>query len=127
MCVCQPLSCVRLCNPKDYSLPGSSVHGDFPGKNTGHHALLQRFFPAQGSNMHLLHLLHWQAVSLPTKPPGKPLKPKIKTIKPFQTFFRIDTTLHYFLISLYLISLQTHMTSEEVINEIHSFLRTVFL
>ena len=26
---------VRLGNPMDYSLPGSSVHGDSPGKNTG--------------------------------------------------------------------------------------------
>ena len=32
-----------LCNPKDYSLPGSSVHEDSPGKNTGVccHFLLQ--------------------------------------------------------------------------------------
>ena len=32
-----------LCNPMDCSLPGSSVHGDSPGKNTGVrcHALLQ--------------------------------------------------------------------------------------
>ena len=110
MCVCVSVtqSCPTLYNPMDCSLPGSSVHGDFPGKNTGHHALLQRFFPAQGSNLYLLHLLHWQVGSLPTKPPGKPLKPKIKTIKPFQTFFRIDTTLHYFLISFYLTSLQTY-------------------
>ena len=37
---------------------------DFPGKNTavGCHFLLQGIFPAQGSN---LHLLHWQADSLP--------------------------------------------------------------
>ena len=35
-------SCPTLCNPKNYSLPGSSVHGDSPGKNTGvsFHALL---------------------------------------------------------------------------------------
>ena len=33
---------------------------------------------------------------------------QIKTIKPVQTFFRIDTTLHYFLISFYLTSLQTY-------------------
>ena len=34
------------------SLPGSSVHGDSPGKNTrvGCHALLQGIFPTQGSN-----------------------------------------------------------------------------
>ena len=27
--------CLTLCNPTDGSLPGSSVHGDSPGKNTG--------------------------------------------------------------------------------------------
>ena len=38
------------------SLPGSSVHGDSPGKNTGVgcHALLQEIFPTQGSNSDLL-------------------------------------------------------------------------
>ena len=36
----------------DCSPPGSSVHGDSPGKNTevGFHALLQGIFPTQGSN-----------------------------------------------------------------------------
>ena len=28
-------SCLTLCDPVDCSPPGSSVHGDFPGKNTG--------------------------------------------------------------------------------------------
>ena len=39
--VAQP--CLTLCNPMDCSLPGSSVHEDSPGKNTGVscHALLQ--------------------------------------------------------------------------------------
>jgi len=34
----------------DYSLPGSSVHGIFPGKITrvGHHFLLQEIFPTPG-------------------------------------------------------------------------------
>ena len=50
-------SCLTLCNPRDCSPPGSSVHGDSPGKNTGVgcHALLQRIFPTQGSNPGLLH------------------------------------------------------------------------
>ena len=41
----------------DWSLPGSSVHGDFPGKNTGVgcHALFQELFPTQGSNPGLSH------------------------------------------------------------------------
>ena len=34
-------------------------------------ALLQGIFPTQGSNPCLLHLLHWQADSLPLVPPGK--------------------------------------------------------
>ena len=40
---------------------------DFSGKNTGVgcHFLLQGIFPTQGSNLYLLHLLHWQADSLP--------------------------------------------------------------
>ena len=38
----------------------------------GCHALLQGIFPTQGSNPHLLYLLHWQAGSLPLAPPGKP-------------------------------------------------------
>ena len=37
--------------------PGSSVHGDSPGKNTGVdcHAFLQGIFPTQGSNPGLPH------------------------------------------------------------------------
>ena len=47
---------LTLCDPMDYSPPGSSVHGDSPGKNTGVgcHALFQRLFPTQGSNPGLL-------------------------------------------------------------------------
>ena len=35
--------CPTLCHPMDCSLPGFSVHGDSPGKNTGvgSHSLLQ--------------------------------------------------------------------------------------
>ena len=49
--------CLTLCNPMDCSQPGSSVHGDSPGMNTGvgGHALLQGIFPNQGSNPGLLH------------------------------------------------------------------------
>ena len=28
-------SCLTLCDAMDCSPPGSSVHGDYPGKNTG--------------------------------------------------------------------------------------------
>ena len=55
----------------DCSPPGSSVHGDFPGKNTGVdcHFLLQGIFLTQGLN---LCLLHGQADSLPAELQGKP-------------------------------------------------------
>ena len=50
-------SCPTLCNPMDCSWPGSSVHGDSPGKNSrvGCHALLQEIFPTQGWNPGLPH------------------------------------------------------------------------
>ena len=45
-------SCPTLYDLMDCSLPGSSVHGDSPGKNSGvgYHALLQGIFPTQVSN-----------------------------------------------------------------------------
>ena len=50
-------SCLILCDPRDCSLPGSSLHGDCSGKNTGVgcHDLLQGIFPIQGSNPGLPH------------------------------------------------------------------------
>ena len=50
----------QLCptlDPMDCSPPGSSVHGDSPGKNigVGCHALLQGIFPTQRSNPGLPH------------------------------------------------------------------------
>ena len=53
--VAQP--CPTLCDPMDCNLPGSSFHGNSPGKNSGvgWHALLQGIFPTQGSNPSLPH------------------------------------------------------------------------
>ena len=61
-CLFQP--CPTPCDPMDCSPPGSSVHGDSPGKHTGVgcHALLQGIFTTQGSNPGLLCLLHWQQI-----------------------------------------------------------------
>ena len=60
-------SCLTLCSSMDCSPPGSSVHWDSLDKNTGVgcHFLVQGIFPTLGSNLSLLHLLHWQADSLP--------------------------------------------------------------
>ena len=74
MCARLPQSWPTLCDPMDCSPPGSSAHGDSPGKNTGVgcRAPLQGIFPSQGSNPHLLCLLCWWVGSLPLAPHGKP-------------------------------------------------------
>ena len=48
---------LTLCDPMDYSPPGSSVHGDSLGKNTGVgcQAFLQGILPTQGLNSGLPH------------------------------------------------------------------------
>ena len=66
LCVCAQLF-PTLCDPMDCSLPGCSVHGIFPGKNTGVdcHFLFQVLFLTQELNLSLQHLLHWHTDSLP--------------------------------------------------------------
>ena len=56
-CALVTQSCPALCDPMDCSLPGSSVHGDSPDKNTGLgcHGLLQGILPTHGLNPGLLH------------------------------------------------------------------------
>ena len=73
----------------------------FTGKNTGVgcHFLVQGIFPTQGSK---LHLLHWQAASLPLVPPGKPYNTiyhfeikckaarKVTKRKPYNTIYHFE-------------------------------------
>ena len=77
--------CVHACQVASFMSDSLWPHGlqparllrpwDSPGKNTGVgcHALLQGIFLTQGLNPRCLHLLCWQAGSLPLTPPGKPL------------------------------------------------------
>ena len=79
-------SVVTLCDPIDLNL------WDSPGKNTRVrcHGFLQEIFLTQGSNLHVLHFLHWQACSLPLGPPGKPLTKRYnweRKKKPYVIFF----------------------------------------
>ena len=76
-------SCVRLFVTLWTVAHQAPLFMDSPGKNIEVvcHALLQGIFPAQGLNLHLLHLLHWQASSLSQVPPGKPLIYPILKIK----------------------------------------------
>ena len=62
---------------------------DAPSKNTGVgcHALLQRIFLTQGSNPHLLCLLHWQVGSLSLELTGKPRSVQIYSISSLQLLF----------------------------------------
>ena len=64
-------SCPTLCDPMDCSPPGFSVRGIFADKNTGVgcHALFQRIFPTQGSNLRLLHCRQILQHEPPEKPP----------------------------------------------------------
>ena len=71
--------CVRsfvwlLATPWTVARQAPLTMGLFSGKNTGVgcHFLLQEIFPTQELNPCLLHLLHWQADSLPPVPSGKP-------------------------------------------------------
>ena len=76
-CVCvQSLSHLITCCPIDCSLPDSSAHGVFQARilEWECHFLLQGIFLTQGSNLHLLHLLHWQVDSLLLAPPGKAMR-----------------------------------------------------
>ena len=61
-----------LFDPMDCSPPGSSVHGDSPGKNTGVgcHALLQGIFPTQGSSS---GVPHWRWVLYRLSNQGSPM------------------------------------------------------
>ena len=64
VCVLVTQSYLTICAPMDCSPPGSSVHGNSPGKNigAGSHSLLQGIFPTQGSNPGILPLLHCRQI-----------------------------------------------------------------
>ena len=74
--------CPTLCDPMHCSPPGSSAHGDSPGKNigVGCHTLLQGILPTEGSNPGLLHcsqILYHLSHQGDSEPPGKPTKNSI--------------------------------------------------
>ena len=58
--------CLTLRDPMDYSLPGSSVRGIFQAGilEWADISYSKGISQTQGSDLHLLHLLNWQADSL---------------------------------------------------------------
>ena len=89
--------CLTLCDPMDYSPPGSSVHGDSPAKNIGVGCLtlLQGIFPTQGSNPHLLWLLHSRWILYhwrnPREPHGTNRKNSLTQRQRFQRKLELST------------------------------------
>ena len=55
VCVLVTQLCLTLWDPRDYSPPGSSVHGILQAK------ILEWVALPSSEDLHLLHLLHWQA------------------------------------------------------------------
>ena len=75
VCVCAQLCCTLL-DPTDHSLPDSSIHGIFPGKNTR----VGLPFPPLGTIPDLGNEPASPALAggfFTTEPPGKPLKKRI--------------------------------------------------
>ena len=84
--VTQP--CLTLCDPTDCSPPGSSVHGDSPGKKTGVgcHALLHGIFSNPGIELRS-PTLHANIFFLPSEPLGKPQNTGVGSLSLLQGIF----------------------------------------
>ena len=112
-----------LCDPMDCSPPGSSVHGDSPGKNTGMccHALLHGIFPTQESNSGLQHC-RW--ILLPNESPGKPKNAVVGSLSLLQGIFPTQDSnqglLHCRRI-LYQLSNQESPTMNQVVSNLQRF------
>ena len=62
MCAKSLQSCLTVCDPMDYSLPGSSIHGIFQARILEWVAI-SFSFPTQGSNLRLQLPDSWMATS----------------------------------------------------------------
>ena len=74
-CACSVAQlCLTLCDPMDYSPPGSSFHGILQARilEWGAISYSRGSSRTQGSNPSLLHLLHWQVSSSPLCHQGSP-------------------------------------------------------
>ena len=67
-------SCVRLSVTPWMAVRQAPLSMGFPRQEywSGCNFLLQGIFPSQGPNSHRLHLLHWQAGSIPVAPREAP-------------------------------------------------------
>ena len=77
-------SCLTLCDPMNYSPPGSSVHEDSPSKNTGVPCPPPGDLPNPGIKHRSPTL---QADSLPSEPQGKPKNTRVGSLSFLQGNF----------------------------------------
>ena len=109
MCVKLLQSCLTLCDPTDCSPPGSSLTIGFSRQEYWSRLPCppQGVFPTQGLNLRLLCLLHWQAGSLTTSAPGKPILHKVvhKVVYPPNSSHPLHPPLRPHVCSLHLQSL----------------------
>ena len=89
-----------LCNPMDYSLPGSSIHGISQARILEWIAISFSKGSSQGSN---IHFLHWQADSLPLCHLGRPYKSMLlpQFVIPYPSL-TVSTSLFSMSVSLFL-------------------------
>ena len=104
---------------------------DFPDKNTGVgcHFLLQGIFPTPGSNLRLLHLLHWQEDALPLSHLGSPVNGRAwieSRASPSLHCFNYSTLLCYFMTVMVLClehvkcsCKEKNVTRDDVLREAH--------
>ena len=76
---------LTLCNPMNYSPAGSSVQGILQTRILKWVTMpSSRDLPDSGIKPELVHLLHWQAGSLPLVPPGKPMEQGVEHLESTQ-------------------------------------------
>ena len=78
---------LTLCDPMDYNLPGSSVHGDSSGKNTRVGCHSTGDLPNPGTEPRSPAL---QADSFLSEPPGKPKNTGVGSLSLLQGTFPIQ-------------------------------------
>ena len=109
-CVCSPAQSLSplwtVVTPMDCSPPDSAVHGISQA--------LEEIFLTEGLNPHLLHLLHWQADSLPLHhlgnhwsmwPPIEQMDSYLISSNPFSKSmgFRQETIIYILILSVFLL------------------------
>ena len=117
-------SCPTLCHPIDCNLPGSSVHGDPPSRNTGvgFHALLQGIFPAQGLNPGLPHCRQILYLLSHLGSPREILYPTNLPSPAVSTYWPSGVHLHLYLYQCFIATILIHILIISYLDNYHCLL-----